>query len=75
VFTMALLSLIPLCKIISDVTKSLSKYTSKNFGILMMTILGNLPDLIMMGPFFSKGHSEIVHKMIIENLVSTPLLL
>ncbi|KAF0444378.1 hypothetical protein F8M41_003482 [Gigaspora margarita] len=40
-----------------------------------MTILGNLPDLIMMGPFFSKGHSEIVHGIIIGNLVSTPLLL
>ncbi|CAG8801412.1 40970_t:CDS:2, partial [Gigaspora margarita] len=75
VFTMALLSLISLCKIIRDVTEALSKYTSKNFGILIMMIFGNLPDLIMMGPFFSKDHSEIVHGMIIGNLVSTSLLL
>ncbi|RIB29672.1 hypothetical protein C2G38_2154790 [Gigaspora rosea] len=72
---MALLSLIPLCKIINDVTEILSGNTSKNFGILIMTILGNLPDLIIMGPFFSKGHSDIVHGMIIGNLVSTLLLL
>ncbi|RIB17231.1 hypothetical protein C2G38_2187859 [Gigaspora rosea] len=72
---MALLSLIPLCKIINNMTEILSGYTSKNFGILIMTILGNLSDLIIMGPFFSKGHSDIVHGMIIGNLVSILLLL
>ncbi|CAG8632787.1 18061_t:CDS:1, partial [Gigaspora rosea] len=49
-------------------------YTSKKFGILKMIIFGNLSDLIIWA-FFSKGHSNIVHEMIIGNLVSTPLLL